>query len=633
MKTITRLVLLSTLIFMLAACSGVAVESTEGAVTSTALTGLAESTATAVDAQQNSEIASSLISVEYDRDDLDSSAGSSDVSYIALEGDSIAFEGSGATASGNIVTITSAGTYSISGTLDDGQIIVQTEDEETVVLVLNGAHITCSTGAPIHVVNAEKTVITLADGTENDVIDGGSYILADAESDEPNAAIFSEDDLTINGNGSLTVNANYRNGIASKDDLKITGGSITVNAVNDGIKGRDSVAVRDGTITVNAGGDGMQSHNDEDAEKGYIAIEGGTLNITAGLDGIQAETSLLVSGGDITITSGGGSLNNSTDGGGIWGGRGMEGNPNKPTESAKGLKAGVDITITAGTINIDSSDDSIHTNNSITINGGDILLASGDDGMHADSTLEINGGSVSITKSYEGIESAAITINGGNIHIAASDDGINAAGGADGSAMDGRPGQNRFDLSGDYHLSVTGGYVFLDAYGDGIDVNGTIDMTDGVVIVNGPTDDWNGPLDYLGTFNMNGGFLVAVGSSGMAQAPSTSSAQYSVMHNFISRQAAGTMVHIETESGEDVLTFVPTKEYQSVLLSSPELENGVTYVVCSGGSSTGAVTDGLYSGGTYTAGTQVATFTIASMVTGAGFGGNMPGRGGGRRRP
>jgi hypothetical protein len=119
----------------------------------------------------------------------------------------------------------------------------------------------------------------------------------------------------------------------------------------------------------------------------------------------------------------------------------------------------------------------------------------------------------------------------------------------------------------------------------------------------------------------------------MAQAPSTSSAQYSVMHNFVSRQAAGTMVHIETESGEDVLTFVPTKEYQSVLLSSPELENGATYVVCSGGSSTGAVTDGLHSGGTYTAGTQVATFTIASMVTGAGFGGNMPGHDGGRRRP
>jgi hypothetical protein len=109
-----------------------------------------------------------------------------------------------------------------------------------------------------------------------------------------------------------------------------------------------------------------------------------------------------------------------------------------------------------------------------------------------------------------------------------------------------------------------------------------------------------------------------VGSSGMAQAPSTTSTQYSVMYNFTSAQAAGTMVHIETESGQDVLTFVPAKQYQSVLLSSPELENGSTYVVYSGGNSSGAISDGLYSGGVYTGGTQVANFTITSMVTGAG---------------
>jgi hypothetical protein len=650
MKKITLLFLLSTLIFTLAACSGVAVESAEDVSTSAAVTGLAEPTATAINVQQTPEATSSPISAEYDADDLDSSASRSDKSYIKLEGDSITFEGSGATVNGSIITITSAGVYSISGTLDDGQIMVDTEDQEKVVLVLDGADVACSTNAPIYVVNAEKTVIALADGTENYVTDGASYVFEETE-DEPNAAVFSKDDLTINGDGLLTVNANYNNGITSKDDLKVTGGSITVNAVNDGIKGRDSIAIKGGIIVVNAGGDGLQANNDESSEEGTIVIKGGTLDITAGLDGIQAETSLLVSGGDLTITSGGGSANSSTDGGGIWGGRRMEGNPNKPTESAKGLKAGVDITITAGTIKIDSSDDSINTNDSITINGGDILLGSGDDGMHADSTLEINGGSISITKSYEGIESAVITINDGNIHIFASDDGINAAGGVDGSSMNGRPGQNRFGMSGDCYLYVTGGYVFIDAYGDGIDVNGTIEMTDGFVIVNGPTNNGNGPLDYLGTFNMDGGFLLAVGSSGMAQAPSMSSTQYSVMHNFASPEAAGTMVHIETESGQDVLTFVPTKEYQSVLLSSPELENGTSYAVYSGGSSTGTVTDGLYSGGTYTAGTQVADFAISSMVTGVGSmmgrfpggpGGNMPAPGGsggrmpepgGRRRP
>jgi hypothetical protein len=625
MKKITTLFLLSTLIFTLAACSGVAVESTEGVLTSAAVTGLVESTATAVDPQQTPEIAPSPIAVEYDQDDLDYSINSSDMSYIKLEGDSITFEGSGATVNGNIVTITSAGMYGISGTLNDGQIIVDTVDEETVVLVLNGADITYSTSAPIYVSNAEKTVITLADGTENYVTDGDSYIFEDAE-DEPNAAVFSKDDLTINGNGSLTVSANYNNGIASKDDLKITGGSITVNAVNDGIKGRDSIAIKDGMITVNAGGDGMQSNNDEDAEKGYVAIEGGTLDITAGLDGIQAETSLLVSGGDIAITSGGGSVEASSSVGGF-GGRGMGGNPNKTDESAKGLKAGVDLTITGGEIQISSLDDALHSNVRITINGGDILLASGDDGVHADDVLTINGGVLNITQSYEGLESVIITINDGTIHLVASDDGINASSGNGGAAAGGMPGQGPGDFeSGDNYLYVNGGYIAIDAMGDGIDANGPIDMTRGVVIVNGPTSNGNGPLDYLGTFNISGGFLVAVGSSGMAQAPSESSSQYSMMYNFSAQQVAGTLVHIETDNGEEILTFMPTKEYQSVLLSSPELQNGATYVVYSGGSSTGTVTDGLYSGGKYTAGTQVASFTISSIVTGAGSSrGGFPG--------
>ena len=631
MKKLIALVLLATLIFTLTACSVDAVETTDIGSASRSATGPGEEAVAADLSPQNSEIPSSPILVKYDRDDLDAGASSADISYIELDGDSITFEGSGATVNGNIITITSAGMYSISGTLNDGQVIVDTQDAETVVLVLNGAAIASSTSAPIYVSNAEKTVITLADGTENYVTDGASYLFEGAE-DEPNAAVFSKDDLTINGNGSLAVNANYNNGIASKDDLKITGGSITVNAVNDGIKGRDSIAVKDGTITINAGGDGMQANNDIDAEKGYVAIEGGTLDITARLDGIQAETSLLVSGGEITITTGGGSIESSSSWGGF-GGRGMGGNPNKTDESAKGLKAGVDLTIADGVIQISSLDDAIHSNESITVNGGELLIASGDDGIHADAALTINGGEVNITQSYEGLESVVITINNGTIYLVASDDGINASSGNGGAAAGGMPGRGpgMFE-SGDNYLYVNGGYIVIDAAGDGLDINGPIYMTGGVVIVNGPTANFNGALDYAGAFDITGGFLVAVGSSGMAQAPSTTSTQYSVMHNFASAQAAGTMVHIETEAGEDILTFVPTKEYQSVLLSSPELENGATYTVYAGGNSTGTVTDGLYSGGTYTAGTQVTSFTISSMVTGAGsYGGGFPG--GGRRRP
>ena len=605
MMRVIGLLLASTLVLTLTACGPGAAQDTSG---------------TAADAEQRSAVASStpdMDSAVSESDDQGSSWSNSETSRITLEGNSITLDGSGAIVEGNVMTVTSAGTYSISGTLDDGQIVVDTEDQETVNLVLNGAEIVCSTSAPIYVSSADETVITLADGTENYVTDGGSYILENAESGEPSAAIFSMSDLTINGGGSLTVNANYNNGIQSKDDLEITGGNITVNAINDGIKGRDSIAVGGASVTVNAGGDGLRSDNDEDPERGYISIEGGTLDITAAADGIQAETSLTVSGGDLSISSGGGSGN-------AWGNWGT-------SDSAKGLKAGVNVTITGGTINIDSSDDSIHSNDSLTISSGSIVLVSGDDGIHSDSSLQIDGGDISITKSYEAIESAVVTINDGNIHLVASDDGINVVGGVDGSSINGRPGQNNFNLTGNNHLYINGGYVAIDATGDGLDINGPINMTGGVVIINGPTRNDNGALDYMGTFEITGGFLVAVGSSGMAEAPSASSTQYSVMLNLSPSLSAGTMVHIGTEDGEEILTFVPTKAYQSVVLSSPELKNGSTYVVYSGGSSTGTVTDGLYSGGTYTAGTQITSFATSSFVTvvgssGGGFPGGMPGR-------
>jgi hypothetical protein len=605
MMRVIGLLLALTLVLTLTACGPGAAEDTSG---------------TAADAEQRSAVASSTPDTDSavsESDDQGSTWNSSEVSYITLEGNSITLDGSGAVVEGNIVTVTSAGTYSISGTLDDGQIIVNTEDQETVNLVLNGAEIVCSTSAPIYVSSADETVITLADGTENYVTDGGSYILENAESGEPSAAIFSMSDLTINGGGSLTVSANYNNGIQSKDDLEITGGNITVNAINDGIKGRDSIAVGSASVTVNAGGDGLRSDNDEDPERGYISIEGGTLDITAGADGIQAETSLMIGGGDISISSGSGSGN-------AWGNWGS-------ADSAKGMKAGVDVTITGGTIDIDSSDDSIHSNNSLTISSGSIVLVSGDDGIHSDSSLQIDGGDISIAKSYEAIESAVVTINDGNIHLVASDDGINVVGGVDGSSINGRPGQNNFATSGNNYLYIYGGYIAIDAAGDGLDINGSINMTGGVVIINGPTRNDNGALDYLGTFEITGGFLVAVGSSGMAEAPGASSTQYSVMLNLSSSLSAGTMVHIGTEDGEEILTFVPTRAYQSVVLSSPELKNGSTYVAYSGGSSSGTATDGLYSDGTYTAGTEITSFAISSTVTtvgsgGGGFPGGMPGR-------
>jgi len=608
----------------------------------------------AVSGKQGSGIASEIISAAYDSDDFDSNWTGSKMSYITLKGNSIALDGDGAVVDGNRIAITSAGTYYISGKLDDGQIIVRSEDQETVKLVFYGVDITCSTGSPVYIYKAKKTVITLADDAKNYVTDGASYILADSETDEPNAAIFSKDDLTINGSGSLTINANYYNGIQSKDDLKITGGNITVNAVNDGIKGRDSISIRNANITVNAGGDGLQSTNDTDTERGYVAIESGTLNITAGKDGIQAQTNVTISGGNITVAC-------VDDGMHAESSLEIDGGEINITGCYEGLESAA-ITINDGNIHIVSSDDGINVvggNDGFAMMGPPGQVGAPPDGRPAQDD--------NLTMMRQPWQSDNFTVNGGPGPMGPPPDGqpwqsdnftmmrpprqsdnftMNGQPGQNGNftmnwqpgqngnpPLAGQPGQDNFASSGDNYLNINGGYIAVNAMGDGFDIGGSINMTGGVVVINGPTANDNGALDHMG-FKMTGGFLVAVGSSGMAQAPGTSSTQHAVMLNLTSSQPAGVMVHIATEDGGEILTFAPVRAYQSVVLSSPELRDGSTYIVYSGGSSTGIVADGLYSGGAYTSGTEALSFTITGIVTTAGSaGGGFPGGAGGNMPP
>jgi hypothetical protein len=542
---------------------------------------------------------------------------------ITLNGSTITADSAAVTVDGSTATITAAGTYSLSGSLTDGQIIVDTADEATVHLILNGADMTNFTGAPLYIANAEEVVIVLADGSQNTLTDGSAYVFADAEEDEPNAALFSKADLTIYGNGSLTVNGNYNDGIASKDGLVIAGGTITVNAIDDGIRGKDYLIVKDANITVTAQGDGLKADNEEDATLGYIAIESGVVTITAVGDAIQAQTDVLITDGQFNLQSGGGSSSVIDE-----------------TASAKGIKGVVNVNIDGGTFTINSADDAIHSNGSIVVNNGTFALTSGDDGLHADATLTINDGDIQIIDSYEGIESAVITINGGNIHVTSSDDGLNVAGGNDASGTNMGPGfggggqrprgggpgqtmasQDTFNYTGSYYLYINGGYIVVDAAGDGVDVNGAIEMTDGVVLVNGPTEQMNGALDYDAGFKITGGFFVAVGSAGMAQAPGAASTQNSLLLNFNGTGAAGTLIHIQSSDGTEILTFAPTKQFQSIAFSSPELVSGETYNVYVGGSSTGAAADGLVQDGTYTPGDLYTNFTVSSIVT--QIGGNI----------
>jgi hypothetical protein len=409
---------------------------------------------------------------------------SSNASSIFLNGNAITTSGSGVTVDGSIATITSGGNFMISGILNDGRIIVDCEDTLTVRLVLNNVNITSTTNAPISVNGAEKTVIILADNSDNYVTDPSDYVFDDPDDDEPNAAVFSKDDLSIYGKGSLTINANYKDGLASKDGLVINSGTININAVDDGIRGKDYLVIKAGSITINAGGDALKSDNDEDGDMGYILIEGGEIDIICDADGFDAETDALIMGGTLNVTTGGGSTITPGE------------------SSAKGIKGNKWVVINDGTFNINSSDDAIHSNKSIFINTGVYSISTGDDAVHADSSLIINDGSIDIVKCVEGIESNLIAINGGDISVVASDDCVNSTEGTD-VEFD--------DKSCTY---IYGGRIVLNTTGgDGLDSNGSIVMTDGTVIIHGPSNAPEVMFDYNGTFKISGGFLASAGSS------------------------------------------------------------------------------------------------------------------------
>ncbi len=291
-------------------------------------------------------------------------------------------------------------------------MVVNSTSKGNVRLILDGVTLNSSTSAPMYIMDADKVILFLTDGTQNAVTDAASYTYPSAEVDEPNAAIFSNADLSIAGNGALTVMGNFNDAINVDDGLVIAGGTLNVTAADDGLRGKDYLVVEGGALTVNAQGDGLKSDNAEDAALGYIAVSAGTLNITAGGDALSAQTNVAVTGGDFTLNTGGGA-----------------GKVVAETESAKGIKGDVSGVIDGGTFHINTADDSLHSNGSVTVNNGSFTIASADDALHADGSLTINGGEIEVTQYYEGLESAVITINGGTMHVTSRDDGVNVAGG------------------------------------------------------------------------------------------------------------------------------------------------------------------------------------------------------------
>ena len=503
-----------------------------------------------------------------------------DATAISLSGETATVTGSGAEVTDGVVTITAGGTYVVTGTMTEGRIIVNAPKEE-VTLVLQNASVTCSTGSPLYVYKSKTTTIYLPEGTASTLTDGAGYTFNDsyssAEEDEPNACLYSKSDLIIAGTGSLTVKANYNNGITGKDTLLIEKATVTVTAANHGINGKDSLTVKNAAVTVTGGGDALRSTNDSDSTLGYIVIADSTLNLSAGEDVIQAETTLTISGGTATVTTAGGA------GGTI-----------SSDASAKGLKAGVKLAVTGGTFELNCCDDAIHANGDVTISGGSFTIATGDDGIHADDTLTISGGTINITRSYEGLEGAAVNITGGNISLVASDDGINAAGGSDQSGFGGFF-MDQFGGTGEYFINISGGIINIDASGDGIDSNGDINISGGELYISGPTSNGDGAIDCDGNATITGGIVVAAGSNGMAENFGNASTQGSMLVNLSG--SAGQTITLKDSDGNVLVSYTPTKSYGCAVISAPGIVQGGTYTVTAGsGSTTVTMTSLIYGG-------------------------------------
>lgn len=536
---------------------------------------------------------------------------------IELDGSSISASSDSVQINGTTAILTEEATYIVSGTLDDGMLVVDADEAAKLQIVLDNASITSSTSAALYVLEADKVFVTLAEGSQNALANGGSFVAIDDS--DIDGAVYSKQDLTFNGSGALTVTSPAGHGIVGNDDLVLAGGTYTVTSASHGLNANDSVRITGATdLTLDAGKDGIHAENNDDASLGFVYISGGTFAIEAEGDGISAGAYLQITDGAYDLLAGGGSVNGERQSSESWGG--FRGGPMEATSSAeetsesstsmKGLKAVSSLVISGGAFTIDAADDAVHSNADMTVSGGTFAIATGDDAFHADETLTVTGGAIDISESYEGLEALHLDIQGGEISLVSRDDGLNAAGGPDGSAKEpAEPPQDAADgsvalpempegggrggrggmgdgfssASSGGSIAISGGTLTIQASGDGLDANGTIEITGGTTVVAGPTSGDTAVLDYDTSATIAGGTFLGTGAAGMAQ--TFRSAEQGVVAERVSG-SAGDEIVLADASGTALLTLSPALDFQFIVLSSPDLVSGETYTLTVGGTST-----------------------------------------------
>ena len=601
--------------------------------------------------------------VPFTENDRNGAWDTSRATMITLNGDYASVSGGGAYAYNGNVMITNNGKYVLSGTLNNGSVIVDTNNAAKVWIMLDGVSIRCSDGACLDVEQADKVFLSLAEGTENSL--STESFSPENQTAGMDGAIFSRDDLTINGSGSLSVTTDAEHGIVCNDELVIAGGKITVKAAADALHANDDLRITTAEMNLTAGDDGMALTGPESE----FYMESGTIAIEAGGDAVNVENNLDMLGGTMILEA----EDDGISAGGALSELKIESGTVQIKATDKGITAANSILISGGTVSVEAEDDGLSGVGDIRIEGGNLTITAGDDGIHSDSAVWISGGTLLIPSCYEGIEALTIDVSGGNITIYPEDDGMNANGGssmfggfgrsgggrpgegfgmmgagwpeppADGEMPDGSnmpeqtalpdgteafrsgdlpadesaessqmpqqqnsPEENKTDAqtqnsafensnSGDdpeTWIHISGGSVTVinntarDA--DGLDSNGDIIISGGVIRVSLVNSGSNSALDYGsesgGVMEISGGEVIACGSYAMAEGFDSSSTQCAILYNIKRGAPAGTVVSLEDREGNVLLSYEVPCSFSSVALSCPEMKLGDTYTVVIGDS-------------------------------------------------
>lgn len=547
---------------------------------------------------------------------------------ITLADGKTSIHGTGAALSGDTLLISRSGRYRLAGTLD-GNVTIDCSGE--VELVLCGLTVR-GEGWALYAKGCDALTLTLAEG--------GNTLSQSATAEENGVCLESKAPLTIRGDGALTLDA-AGIGLRGKADICLTSGTVTVNAADVGVKAKSegSLNISGGSLTVSAGDDALNAPlvtlsggaaslaaTGRGIDAGELTLSGGTLAVTSGDDGARADTLLTVSGGNVTVEAGcdglqsqgdmvisggvlaihcnegGGNAIRRFDSGGMggpgWGSSETTEYYVMPEESCKALKADGGISISGGTLALDSADDTIHAAGLVEISGASIEICTSDDAIHSDTDLIIHSGTILINDCFEGLEAANITINGGDIDIYSVNDGINASSGS-GEGF-GWGDTAVFTMNGgEVDIYVTGASSNM---GDGIDSNGAIYINGGRITAGTDGGTMENGIDSASSFVVTGGILAASGNSGMQESASTYSTQCAAVLRLSSGVDAGTECTVTDEIGNVIMTYTPYRWCSCIVLSHPDFQIGSTY--------------------TLTAGDEVKSFTFSSVsYTERGFGG------------